>query len=275
MTFAEVHAAAAARWPAGTTTLTVPTTWGRTAVLSAGPAEAPVVALLHGGGATATAWADLAHELSGRYRLRAPERPGDTGLSELDDPSWSTAELLAWRTELRIACGVRRWHVVGHSAGAHLGVSAALTAPDVVVTLTLLDPTAVFAGFSPRYLAHALPSLARPTPAGVRRFLAWETGGRALPPAWVETQVLGAVQPAGPLVRTRRPPRRQLAGLPVPVLVVVAGGSRAHDPVRVARRAAALPGATVVRMPTATHHTLPVLDAPEVAAVLEPHLRRG
>lgn len=276
MTFAESHAAAAARWPAGTTSRDVPTSWGRTRVLAAGPVGAPVVALLHGGGATATAWADLAGELCGRYRLLAPEQPGDAGLSAVSRPPRSTADLGAWLTELRTACGIGSWHLVGHSAGAHLALSVALAAPDDVATLTLLDPTAVVAGFSPRYLARALPTLLRPTPHGVRRFLAWETRGRALPPAWVDTYVRGSTElDRGPLVRTRRPAAADLGALAVPTLVVVAGAGRAHDPVRVARRAAGLPVTTVLTLPAATHHTLPLLDAPQVAAALEPHLRRG
>ena len=276
MSFTESHAAAAARWPEGTTTLDVVTSWGRTHVLAAGPADGPVVLLLHGGGATATAWADLAGRLSGRYRLLAPEQPGDAGLSGGDRPPRSTADLVAWLAELRTACAVGRWHLVGHSAGAHLALCAALAAPAVARTLTLLDPTAVVAGFAPRYLARALPALVRPTAAGVRRFLAWETAGRALPGAWVDTYVRGATELSrAPLVRTRRPAAADLAALAVPTLVVVAAAGRAHDPDEVAQRAAALPGTTVVRLAGATHHTLPLLDAPAVAASLEPHLRTG
>jgi pimeloyl-ACP methyl ester carboxylesterase len=276
MTFAESYAAAAARWPAGTTSLDVPTWWGRTHLLTAGPVDAPAVLLLHGGGATATAWADLAGELAGRYRLLAPDQPGDVGLSPTGRPPRSTADLVSWVTELRRALGLERWHVVGHSAGAHLGLHVALADPDGVGTLTLLDPTAVVAGFSPRYLAHALPGLLRPTPGRIRRALAWETGGRELPPAWVDAHVRGATDgERGPLVRTRRPGAAALAALSVPALVVVAGAGRAHDPDRVARRAAAVPGATVVRLAGATHHTLPLRDAPAVAAEVGRHLSGG
>jgi hypothetical protein len=57
-------------------------------------------------------------------------------------------------------------------------------------------------------------------------------------------------------------------------LVVVAARSRAHDPARVTSRASALPGTTVVELPRATHHTLPLLDAPELATALAGHLDR-
>jgi pimeloyl-ACP methyl ester carboxylesterase len=240
MSFRESYAAAAARWPAGTTSTEVATSWGRTHLLTAGPAAADVVLLLHGGGATATAWADLAIELAPHVRLLAPDQPGDVGLSSAERPPRSTGDLRAWLTELRAACGVGRWHVVGHSAGAHLALSAALTDPGSIRTLSLLDPTAVVTGFSPRYLASGLPGVLWPDEA-----------------------------------RTRRPRRRQLAALAVPTLVVVADAGRAHDPDRVARRAAALPGTTVVRLAAATHHTLPLLDAPAVGTALAAHLGVG
>ena len=132
-------------------------------------------------------------------------------------------------------------------------------------------------GFAPRYLLHALPVLVRPNPGRVRRFLDWETGGRALEPAWLDVHVRGATEvPRAPIVRTRRPPRTALAGLGTPTLVLVAGRSRAHAPARVARGARSLlPDATVVELPEASHHTLPVLDADEVAAAVSDHVARS
>lgn len=276
MAFLDSYAAAAGRWPAGTTATEVATSWGRTHLLRAGPTDAPPALLLHGGGATATAWADVAAGLASRHRLLAPDQPGDTGLSDGTRPPRSTADLVAWLAELRSACGMRDWHVVGHSAGAHLATSAALADPGSVRTLSLLDPTAVVAGLAPGYLARALPTLVRPTAPGIRRFLAWETGDRPLPEAWLDTYVRGATElTRGPLVRTRRPGAAALAGLSVPTLVLVAGGSRVHDPVHVAHRAALLPGTRVVVLAGATHHTLPLLDAPAVVAELAAHLSAG
>jgi len=275
VSFADSYAAAAARWPAGTTATDVPTSWGTTHLLTAGPPDGPPVVLLHGGGATATSWADLAARLAGRSRLLAPDQPGDPGLSTPARLPRSTADLVSWLSELRAACGIERWHVVGHSAGAHLGLVSALADAGAVRSLTLLDPTAVVAGFRPGYLVRAVPMLVRPTPSRVRSFLDWETSGRRLPAAWVDAYVRGATEvERAPLVRTRRPRRAELSGLAVPLLVVVADGSRAHDPDRVARRAAELPGASVVRLPGATHHTLPLLDAPAVADVLRDLLAR-
>lgn len=271
MAFLDSYDAAAHRWPGSA--LEVPTSWGRTHVLTAGPPTGPTVVLLHGDGATATAWAAVATELAG-LRALAPDQPGNPGRSSSSRPFRTTADLVAWLDELMTEVAGGPVHLVGHSAGAHLALSYALEHGGGLASLVLLDPTFCFAGMSPRYLVHALPTLVRPTPAAVRRFLAWETRGRTLDPAWVEAYVQGATAfDRTPIVRTRRPPTARLAGLTVPTLVVVAGRSRTHDPATVARRArSVLPHATVTELPHATHHTMPVLDAPELAAAIRAHV---
>ena len=277
MDFTEAYTAAAARWPAGTEQLDVPTSWGRTHVLAAGPAGATPLVLLHGGGTTGTAWAGVASVLCPRHRVLAPDQPGSPGRSTSSRPFRTTADQTAWLAELMAALDTGPVHLGGHSAGAHLALSCALERPGTATSLALVDPTACFAGFGPRYLVRAAPHLLRPTPDRVRRFLTWETGGRAVDPVWLDLWVRGSTQfDSTPIVRTRRPARTQLARLTTPTLVLVAGRSRAHDPFRVARTARALlPDATVVELPAASHHTLPVRDAEQVAAAISDHVGRG
>jgi pimeloyl-ACP methyl ester carboxylesterase len=274
MTFEQSYATAAARWPAGTGSLEVPTSWGRTHLLTAGPPGGVPLVLLHGGHATATVWAGVARELSGRFRLLAPDQPGSPGRSRSSRPFRRAADITAWLAELLAGLGTGPAHLVGHSAGAHLALTCALDRPADVASLALLDPTACFAGFSPRYLLHALPHLVRPTPDRVRRFFAWETGGRTLDPAWLDVCVRGATEfGSTPLVRTERPGRARLRGLHVPTLVVVAGRSRAHDPRRVAEGATVLPDVTVAELAGVSHHTVPVLDAHDIAALVATHVQ--
>jgi pimeloyl-ACP methyl ester carboxylesterase len=277
MDFAEAYATAAARWPAGTESLDVPTSWGRTHVLAAGPPGAVTVVLLHGGGTTATSWAGVAGALAGRLRVLAPDQPGSPGRSTSSRPFRTTADQTAWLAELLAALGTGSVHMGGHSAGAHLALSCALERPGTATSLALVDPTACFAGFSPRYLLRAAPHLLRPTPDRVRAFLAWETGGRVIDPVELDLWVRGSTEfESTPIVRTRRPAQARLAGLTAPTLVLVGGRSRAHDPSRVARNArSVLPDATVTELPAASHHTLPVLDAQDVAAAVSDHVVRS
>jgi pimeloyl-ACP methyl ester carboxylesterase len=100
--------------------------------------------------------------------------------------------------------------------------------------------------------------------------LRWETQGVPLESAWVQLAGLAAADfPAARIVRAKRPSKAALAELKPPTLVVVAGRSKAHDLGRLAARALELlPGATVVRIEEATHHSLPTAHAKELGAAL-------
>src|SRR4051794_29697970 len=54
--------------------------------------------------------------------------------------------------------GVRHSHVVGHSTGAAIGAQLALDRPDVVHTLTLLEPTLVSLPGGQAFLKEAAPA---------------------------------------------------------------------------------------------------------------------
>ena len=71
--------------------------------------------------------------------------------------------------------------------------------------------------------------LLRPTPARVRTFLEWETGGALLDPDWLPLQEAAAGFPAARPVTGPRPTPDALRGLNMPVLLLVAANSRTHD----------------------------------------------
>ncbi|WP_435842867.1 alpha/beta fold hydrolase [Streptomyces filamentosus] len=152
----------------------------------------------------------------------------------------------------------------GHSYGAWIAAHYAARRPGRVAGLLLLNPTLVFAGLRPGYVLRALPMPARPTPARIRSFLAWESGGTALDPTWLRLQEEGAGFPS---VRPVTGPRPDLAALrELPVRVLLAGRARCHDPVRVARAvAAALPEARTEVLPGASHHAFPLTAAGAIA----------
>jgi pimeloyl-ACP methyl ester carboxylesterase len=93
---------------------------------------------------------------------------------------------------------------------------------------------------------------------------------------WLAVATAGADLGRPSIVLPRLPGPAELAGLDVPVLVVVAGRSRAHDPVRVAERARELlPDVTVQTLAPAAHHTIPTEDADELAACVARFLVAG
>ncbi|MFF4154162.1 alpha/beta fold hydrolase [Streptomyces sp. NPDC001651] len=250
-----------ARWPEFTEELDVATPYGPTRVHAYGPADGSPLVLLPGGSATGLVWFANAPALGTRHRLYAVDLMGDAGRTSRQGTHLKNAnDLMAWLDALLDGLGIPRAAVCGHSYGAWIAATYALHAPRRVERLALVDPTQVFAGFRPGYLVRALPTLIRPTEARARSFLAWETADAHPDETWQRLYALACTVPGRTFVTGRRP---RAAELSMPVLVLLAERSRAHDAGKIAERARrVLQRGEVTVLPGATHHSLP-LTAPE------------
>lgn len=257
------------KWPADREALRVATPFGTTYVNACGPADAPPLVLLPGGGgATSTSWYAQAAHLARTRRVLAVDLIGAPGRGEpaAGRHPRTVADLAAWLDALLDGLGVGQADFGGHSYGAWTALHYALRAPDRMRRLFLLDPTQCFAGFKAAYLLHALPMLLRPTPGRVRAFLKWETGGAALDPDWLRLQEAAAGFPAARPVTGLRPAPDALRALNTPVLLLVAANSRTHDIHEVTAQAGdLLPRAEIDVVPGVSHHALPQSAPPELA----------
>ena len=102
--------------------------------------EGEPVVLIHGA-FIAEAYAPLCDEpaLADRYRLVRYHRRGYAGSSSASAPC-SIAQQAADCRALMRGCGIERAHVVGHSSGGCIALQLALDAPEIVHSLTLLEP---------------------------------------------------------------------------------------------------------------------------------------
>jgi pimeloyl-ACP methyl ester carboxylesterase len=107
------------------------------------PGDEPVL-LLHPGFVADGLAPLLAEPTLGAYRLVGYHRRG-YGNSDRAIGPVSVAEQAADALAVLDALGVDRAHLVGHSVGANVAVEAALTAPQRVATLALLEPLLGFA----------------------------------------------------------------------------------------------------------------------------------
>ncbi|MET8983446.1 alpha/beta hydrolase [Streptomyces sp. NPDC004539] len=248
-----------ARWPESTEERDVATPYGSTRVHVYGTPDGSPLVLLPGGSATGLAWFANAPALGERYRVHAVDLLGDAGRTERrGTPLRNADDLTAWLDALLDGLGLARTHLCGHSYGAWLAARYALHAPRRVDRLALVDPTQVFAGFRPGYLLRALPSLIRPSEARARAFLAWETAGTHPDETWQRLYALATTVPGRKLVTGVRP---RTADLLMPVLVLLAEHSRAHNVAKVADRARRmLSQGEVTVLPGATHHSLPLTE---------------
>ncbi|WP_030717258.1 alpha/beta fold hydrolase [Streptomyces sp. NRRL F-2580] len=267
--FRAAYDEALGQWPGPVEAVDLPTPYGVTRVNSCGPADAPPLVLLPGGGATSTVWGAVAAAGAARtHRMHALDLVGDPGLS-VPAPGRairSVADLVGWLDAVLDGLGAQGPVTLGgHSYGAWIAAHYAAGRAARLGRLVLIDPTQVFAGLRPGYVLRALPVLVRPTPERIRSFLGWETRGAALDPARLRLQDESARFPAVRPVTGPRPDLAALAAAPG-IDVLFAERARCHDAGRAARAArAALPGARVEVLPGVAHHALPLTAAGEIA----------
>ncbi|MET9272847.1 alpha/beta fold hydrolase [Kribbella sp. NPDC003557] len=275
MSFQDTYDALLARWGVPVEQLELTDEFGTTHVNACGPADAPPVVLLAGHGATSPVWFTVAPRLAEQYRVYAVDLIVDAGRSTNTGRTPETPDdLHSWLTSTFDGLGVERAALCGHSYGAWIALTYAIARPERVERLALLDPTDCYTGLRLPYILRALPSLLRPSRERTASFLRWETQGLPLDRQVLELAGLAAEQPSTPFVRTKRPSDDQLRDLAP--LVFVASRSKSQDAAQLTRRVSTLsPGATVVRLDTATHHSLPSLHADEVAPPLLAHLVRN
>ena len=264
--FTEAYDAVLARWPIPVEAIDLSSDYGTAHVNACGPADAPPLVLLHGGGATSTVWFANVEALGAAHRVYAVDTIGDAGRSVHDGkPIKTPADLMDWLDTVRVGLGLESADFCGHSYGAWLSLSYALHAPNHVRKLALLDPTKCFVGYRPRYLVRAAPVILWPSAQRTRDYLAWETGNAPLDPEWVTLSALGTEFPKSKVVVGPTPKAEQLRALTNPTLVVLAERSKAHDIRRVGDAArATVANVTVTTLQGASHHTIPSESAAEL-----------
>jgi pimeloyl-ACP methyl ester carboxylesterase len=249
--------------------------YGTTRVNACGPPGAPPLVLLAGGFATSTVWFRNVAGLAAAHRVYAVDVICDRGRSiPSGRPTAGVAELMDWFDTVLDGLGLDETVLCGHSYGGWIALRYALHAPRRVRQLVLLDPTQCFAGFSPRFLLHSLPVLLRPNARRTLEHLSWETDGALLDPDWLALQAAGAATARPKLVTGRPPAAEELKTLTMPVLLILAGRSKAHSVTRVEQRAqATVPDLTVRTLPNSTHFTIPALHASDLNRELLAQLR--
>lgn len=111
--------------------------------LEGGPLDGEVVVMVHGFGGDKDNWPLYARHFTGRYRVIAPDLPGfgqnvrDPGLNY--GGAAQTDRLHAFLIEL----GLDNIHLAGNSMGGFIALTYALTYPDRLKSLTLIDNAGV------------------------------------------------------------------------------------------------------------------------------------
>lgn len=129
-----------AGWPIRPEERDVTTRIGRTHLLVWGPAQAPPLVLLHGGGGAGAGWEFLAAALGAERRVYAPDMPGQYGLSVPHRPLKTMAEMTEWLDEVLTALELSGVELIGNSRGGAVAACYALQAPSRLLRLGLIAP---------------------------------------------------------------------------------------------------------------------------------------
>lgn len=157
---------------------------------------------------------------------------GQPGLSVQDRPIGTAEDQATWLTETLVALGVERVHLTGFSLGGWQAMNLAHHRPDVVQTVSLIDPAYVFTSVHPQFVVGGLLASFPLLPDSYDRLYSrWIAGG----------SVAAEQSPVAPLLDHGRanfavvmPVPEQfgaaaLAGIEAPVFAALAGRSVAHD----------------------------------------------
>lgn len=242
------------------------------------------VLFLHGLTWDHTLWAAQIAALESEFRCIAVDLIGHGRTPDLprDYSLWDESEYVAAFLE---SLGVPSAHVVGLSMGGMIAMRLALRHPEKVRSLALLDtdagPEEPSRAATYHQLADAVVSAGWESVAD--QVAAILFGAPYLAVARHRQEVIAklAANPRESIARralravTERDDLASLLGqIRVPTVVIVGELDAATPPERAERLAAAIPGAQLVRIPEAGHHT-PLERPGEVTEALRQHLSRA
>ncbi|MFI6576177.1 alpha/beta fold hydrolase [Nocardiopsis sp. NPDC050513] len=256
--FAQVYADAFADLPEPDAAFDVRTDFGIVRAYrfaGSGDASAPLV-LLPGRASASPVWAGNLPSLLEVGDVYTIDLLGEPGMSVQDRPIEDENDQALWLHQALAGLPEEGFHVVGLSIGGWAAANLAVRQPELVESVTVIDPVYVFADMPPNTILRSLPAAVPWLPSSWRDgFNSWTAGG-----APVEDVPVADMIEAGMRHYTLRLPQptriseERLERLDMPVLAIIAGDSVMHDAESAAATAErVLPDGTVRLYDDASH----------------------
>ena len=170
MQYLELNEKRAKGWPVPCECRTIDTLYGHTFIRVSGPADAPPLVLLPGGGTHSLMWIPNISGLAGHYRTYAVDSILDVGRSANTRPIKTGEDLTRWLDELfnalALGSGIR---LMGLSHGGWLAANYAQRYPARIEKLVLLAPAAWILPLRPAMLLSMMLILLPPRRYFIRR----------------------------------------------------------------------------------------------------------
>jgi pimeloyl-ACP methyl ester carboxylesterase len=244
--------------PSPAETLDVRTSYGIVRVYRFAGADrgvAPLV-LLPGTASGSPVWADNLPSLLRIGDVYTLDLLGEPGMSVQSRPIRSAADQASWLAEVLDSLPGDQMHLIGLSIGGWTAANLAVHDATHVASLTVIDPVNLFGTIPLGTALRAIPASVPWLPKSWRDdFGSYTAGGAPVEDVPVATMIEAGMQ--GYAMRLPQPaaldPHR-VAGLPVPVLAVLAGRSVMHHPADAVATAEGALGRDRVRVyPDASH----------------------
>lgn len=241
-----------------------------------GPAQAPVILLLHGLSADKSIWLRFARHFNRDYRLLIPDLGGHGENAYAAHQDYRVPAQAQRLLRLLDACGIQRVQVIGNSMGGYIAAWLAAHAPQRISGLALFDPAGVEAPETSD-LQHLLEQGKNPFLVRSRAdFQHFYSLTMAAPP-WVPEAVLAAIAERyqarrGPLARifaelqASPPMEPELAKIQAPTLLLWGREDRLLHPSSAQVWAKGLPQAQVQLWEGIGH--MPMVERPVRSARL-------
>jgi pimeloyl-ACP methyl ester carboxylesterase len=209
-----------AGWPVPCEQRFVPTRQGDTFVVVSGEPTAFPVVLFHGSGTNSASWMHSAAVWAQHFRVYAVDMIGEPGLSAASRPPLASSAYAEWLDDVWAGLGIENASIIGISLGGWLGLDFAIRRPDRVASLFLISPSGI--GGQHHLLLMKVGLLRLCGTWGLMKSLALVTGGGvALPKPIVDALLLVFRNFRPRMERVPRCTDADLAGLPMPVHVIV------------------------------------------------------
>ena len=248
---------AQAEGPEPDAALDIRTDWGVVRVwrFDGGDPSAESLLLLPGTASGSPMWSDNLASLTEHRTVYTLDLLGEPGMSVQEQPLEDAADLADWIAQVIDALPGPQ-HVLGHSLGGWMAMNLAVYRPDAPASVILIDPASTFADLPLEMVVRSIPASIPWLPKSWRDdFASWTANDAPVQDVPVAEMIEAGMQHYA--MAAPAPARftdEQLESVDLPVLVVIAGASRVHDPKAAAETAERLlPDATVLVYEGASH----------------------
>lgn len=220
------------------------------------PSGLDPLVLLPGRASASPVWADNLPALLEIGDVYTLDLLGEPGRSVQERPIEDDAEQAEWLHQTLAELPDTAFHLVGLSIGGWTAANLSVRRPELLRSVTLIDPVFVFDGMPLRTVVRSIPASLPWLPRSWRdSFNSWTAGGAPVEDVPVARMIEAGMQHYRlRLPQPRRIPEDALQDLELPVLAIIAGESVMHDADRAVEVAERTLDQGVVReYPTASH----------------------